>query len=76
MLDEKLPKIKEFIKSYIETYQTSLNTTNPIFSFKLVNLSTKMQDSFFTSFMSNSKGSMIRTNVGLEKYEDKRMRKT
>lgn len=54
MLDDKLTNIKEFIKSYIETHQTCLNTTNPNFLFRLVNSSTDMQDFYTTSFMSNT----------------------
>jgi len=65
MLDDKLTNIKEFIKSYIETYQTCLNTTNPNFLFQLVKSSTKMQESFITSYMSDS----IKTNVGSEEVE-------
>jgi len=66
MLDDKLTDIKEFIKSYIETYQTCLNTTNPNFLFQLVKSSTEMQDSYITSYMSNS----VKPNVGSEKDED------
>jgi len=69
MLDDKLTNIKEFIKSYIETYQTCLNTTNPNFLFQLVKSSTEMQDSFITSYMSNPEGDSIKNKVGSE--EDK-----
>jgi len=36
MLDDKLTNLKECIISHIETYQTCLNTTNPLFLLKLV----------------------------------------
>jgi len=66
MLDDKLTSIKEFIRSYIETYQTCLNTTNPNFLFQLVKSSTEMQDSFITSFMNNP----IKNNEDSEQDED------
>jgi len=66
MLDDKLLNIKEFIKSYIETYQTCLNTTNPNFLFQLVKSSTEMQDSFITTYMNNS----TTTNAVSFKNED------
>lgn len=36
MLDKTVSSIQEFIKSYIETYQVCLNTTNPDFLLELV----------------------------------------
>ncbi|XP_003241122.1 dynamin-1-like protein [Acyrthosiphon pisum] len=69
MLDDKLTNIKEFIKSYIETYQTCLNTTNPNFLFQLVKSSTEMQESFITSYMSNPKGDSIKNKEGAEEDE-------
>jgi len=66
MLDDKLSNLKEFIKSYIETYQTCLNTTNPNFLFQLVKSSTEMQDSFITSYVNDS----MKTNATPIKYED------
>jgi len=68
-LDYKLENIKEFIKSYIETYQTCLNTTNPKFLFQLVKSSTEMQESFMTLYMSNPIGDSIKNNVGSEEDE-------
>lgn len=44
MLDEKLNNLKDFIKSFIETYQSCLNTTNPNFLIQLVRSSTDIQD--------------------------------
>ncbi|CAI6362766.1 unnamed protein product [Macrosiphum euphorbiae] len=70
MLDDKLTNIKEFIKSYIETYQTCLNTTNPNFLFQLVKSSTEMQESFITSYMGNPKGDSIKINVDSEDEEN------
>lgn len=40
VLDEHLTNLKECINSHIETYQTCLNTKNPIFLLKLVHFST------------------------------------
>ncbi|XP_050063434.1 dynamin-1-like protein [Aphis gossypii] len=54
MLDEKLNDLKIFIKSFIETYQTCLNTTNPNFLFQLVRSSTEMQDENISAFMNNT----------------------
>ncbi|XP_025198452.1 dynamin-1-like protein [Melanaphis sacchari] len=54
MLDEKLTDLKEFIKSYIETYQTCLNTTNPNFLFQLVKSSVDLQDENIAALMSIS----------------------
>jgi len=54
MLDEKLTDLKEFIKSYIETYQTCLNTTNPNFLFQLVRSSTEMRDENIATYISNT----------------------
>lgn len=62
MLDEKLTNLKEFIKSYIETYQTCLNTTNPNFLFHLVRFSTEMQDLNMTAFMCNANKTMAEGN--------------
>ncbi|KAL4107245.1 hypothetical protein QTP88_017629 [Uroleucon formosanum] len=73
MLDDKLTNIKEFIESYIETYQTCLNTTNPKFLFQLVKSSTEMQESFITFYMSNPIGDSIKSNrdsEGEEKDEE------
>jgi len=39
MLDDKLTSLKECIIFHIETYQTCLNTTNPLFLLKLVHSS-------------------------------------
>lgn len=68
MLDDKLTNIKEFIKSYIETYQTCLNTTNPNFLFQLVKSSTEMQDSFITSYVNDNVS--MKTNTNSLKDED------
>uniref|UniRef100_A0A2S2NYC0 Dynamin-1-like protein n=1 Tax=Schizaphis graminum TaxID=13262 RepID=A0A2S2NYC0_SCHGA len=54
MLDKKLSDLKEFIKSYIETYQICLNTTNPNFLFQLVRSSTEMQDENIAAYISNT----------------------
>lgn len=44
MLDDKLINLKECIMSHIETYQTCLNTTNPLFLLKLVHSSPDKDD--------------------------------
>jgi len=54
MLDENLNNLKDFIKSFIETYQSCLNTTNPNFLFQLVRSSTEMQDENISAFMNNT----------------------
>ncbi|KAL4089916.1 hypothetical protein QTP88_024852 [Uroleucon formosanum] len=71
MLDDNLNNIKEFIKSYIETYQTCLNTTNENFLSQLVKSSTKMQESFNTAYMSNPRGDSRKKNVGSDEDEKK-----
>lgn len=48
--------IKEFIKSYIETYQACLNTTNPDFILELVKSSNVIQDAFISTHITNKKG--------------------
>lgn len=49
MLEDKLISVKEFIESYIETYQTCLNTANPDFLIELVKSSTGLQDVYVTT---------------------------
>jgi len=48
MLDTNVFNLKEFMKSYIETHQTCLNTTNPDFILELVKSSTDMVKPFST----------------------------
>lgn len=56
MLEDTLTSIKEFISSYIETYQASLNTTNPDFILELVKSSNTIQDAFISTHITNKKG--------------------
>lgn len=66
LLDDKLTNLKEFIKSYIETYQTCLNTTNPNFLFQLVKSSTDMQDFYIISFMNKTEEKNEQGDDGME----------
>jgi len=54
MLEEKLNNLKDFIKSFIETYQSCLNTTNPNFLIQLVRSSTDIQDASIAALMNNN----------------------
>lgn len=56
MVENTLKSIKEFIRSYIETYQSSLNTTNPDFISELYKFSNVIQDMFELTTMTNKKG--------------------
>jgi len=66
--------LKEFIKSYIETYQSSLNTTNPNFLFHLVRPSTEMQDFNITAFMSNTNKTNEVGNGGDKERDEKELK--
>lgn len=55
MLEEKVTSVKEFIESYIETYQVCLNTTNSDFIFELVKSSSEMQDIFLFTQINNKR---------------------
>lgn len=55
MLEDTIVSIKEFIKTYIETYQACLNTKNPDFIVELVK-SNVIQDAFILSHITNKKG--------------------
>lgn len=46
MLEDKVTDLKDFIKSYIETQQLCLNTTNPDFLLQLVESSLELQETF------------------------------
>ncbi|XP_050063687.1 dynamin-1-like protein [Aphis gossypii] len=54
MLDKNLNNLKDFIESFIETYQSCLNTTNPNFLIQLVRSSSDFQDANIAAFMSNN----------------------
>lgn len=56
MVEDSLKSIKEFIQSYIETYQASLNTTNPDFISELGKFSNVIQDTFVSTTITNKKG--------------------
>lgn len=71
MLEDTLTSIKEFIKSYIETYQACLNTTNPDFIMELVKSCDVMQDAFITTQITNKKGL---TSNEFVKAEEERMK--
>lgn len=55
MLRDKLTIIKEFIHSYIETYQECLNTSNPDFIFELVKSSNALQEAYISAHTTNDK---------------------
>lgn len=65
MLEDKVKSLKEFIESYIETYQTCLNTTNPDFLLELVKSSKEMQDAYVTTYSGNINNSHY---VGSKQY--------
>lgn len=69
MLEDTLASIKEFIESYIETYQACLNTTNPDFIMELVKSSDVIQDAFISTHVTNKKGL---TNDEFIKAEEER----
>ncbi|XP_050432022.1 dynamin-1-like protein [Adelges cooleyi] len=48
MLEDTLIAIKEFIKSYIDTQQECINTSNPDFIFQLVKKNEKVKDMYVT----------------------------
>lgn len=56
MLENTLKSIKGFIITYIETYQSSLNTTNPDFILELVKSSDVIQGAFVSTSVTNKKG--------------------
>lgn len=56
MLEDALMNIKEFIKSYIQTYQACLDTTNPDFMLELVKSSNVLQDTFVSTNITNKRG--------------------
>lgn len=56
MVENTIQNIKEFIRSYIETYQASLNTTNPDFISELCKFSNVIQDMFELTAATNRKG--------------------
>lgn len=56
MLEDTLINVKDFIKSYIETYQACLNTTNSDFILELVKSSNVVQDAFLSMHITNKKG--------------------
>lgn len=64
-----MTNIKEFIKSYIETYQACLNTTNPDFILELVKSSDVLQNAFISTHVTNKKGL---TNDEFIKAEEER----
>lgn len=55
-MEDTVTSIKEFIKSYIETYQACLNTTNSDFILELVKSSDTMQELFIPTPVTNKKG--------------------
>lgn len=56
MLEDTIISIKEFITSYIETYQACINTANPDFITELTKSSNVIQDAFMLSQHTNKKG--------------------
>lgn len=56
MLEDTLISVKDFVKSYIETYQACLNTTNSDFILELVKSSDAVQDAFLSMHTTNKKG--------------------
>lgn len=72
MLDEKLNGLKDFIKSFIETYQLCLNTTNPNFLIQLVQSSTDIQDASIAAFMRNNTSITENQNFVIEKDNEKK----
>lgn len=50
MLEEKLVSIKDFLTTYIKTYQNCLNTTNPDFMIELVKSSSEFQNAFIETY--------------------------
>lgn len=69
MLGEKLDDIKEFIKSYIETYQTCINTKNPDFLLQLVKSSPEIQETYVSTHLENMLNDSDETNIVLKKKE-------
>jgi len=57
LLDENLNSIKEFILSYIETYQVCINTANPDFIKEIINSDNEIQEEILEA-------------VDLSKYEN------
>lgn len=56
MIESTVLSIKEFIKSYIETYQTCLNTTNSEFISELVKSSDVIREVFISTPITIKKG--------------------
>lgn len=56
MLEGTVVSIKEFVRSYIETYQSCLNTTNSEFISELVKSSDVIHDVFISTPVTNKKG--------------------
>lgn len=73
MVENTLKSIKDFIKSYIETYQASLNTTNPDFISELCKFSNVIQDMFELTAMTNKKGLSNDEFVKAEKERTKQL---
>jgi len=56
MLEDTSIRIKEFITSYIQTYQACLDTTNPDFILELVKSCDVIQDAFVSTHITNKRG--------------------
>lgn len=63
--------IKDFIESYINTYQTCLNTTNPDFLLLLVKSSSEIQNSFLKT-LTTSTNNMNTTSKQLMELEEEK----
>lgn len=72
MLENNLVSVKNYIKSFIETEQICLNTTNPDFVSELVKSSSEMQEAFITCLKKPTGSSTTKSTISSDEENEKK----